>query len=142
MKHTPGLLTIDEPFRNEVYIVDDNGRSVAFVNHDDDERKEQAGDAARLVAAWNACAGISTEALEAGELQRHLAAAERLAEACEALSRRDLGWWYIPPSRSYECRYCFRRAQERENIIHADDCASAELDAALAEWQAANGDAT
>jgi hypothetical protein len=51
MAFTPGPWKVDEPYRNEVYIDGANGRTVAFVTHNDDERKEQAADACLIAAA-------------------------------------------------------------------------------------------
>lgn len=53
MKHTPGPWKVWTHPRNEneVYVDGANGRSVCYVIHDDDERKEQKADAVLIAAA-------------------------------------------------------------------------------------------
>lgn len=52
-EHTPGPWNVEvlKSNPNEVYVVGANGRSVAYVIHNDDERKQQRPDAALIAAA-------------------------------------------------------------------------------------------
>jgi hypothetical protein len=86
-------------------------------------KHNQEANARRFSAAWNAVEGISTEALEAGKLQRRLAAAEWLAASVIDLLHEAAGYdasWSVPQ-------------------FLADEPAVVALKRALAEWQAANG---
>lgn len=90
-KHTPGLLSHDGPFVTGVGRCDAIDGPVHGIiaeccdtdKQDDDGREWTCGgnkrdNARRFVAAWNACDGIETEALEAGvvlEIARMLVAA-------------------------------------------------------------------
>lgn len=70
-KHTPGKLSVDwmmagygrEARRMEVINADGHG-AIGLAYSPEDAR--------RLVACWNACAGLSTEALERGALEEFL----------------------------------------------------------------------
>lgn len=71
-QHTTGPICTDEkdhdhPFQN-ILLLGEHGRRIATIWIDDapvhDFNAEQAANARRLVACWNACEGISTENLE------------------------------------------------------------------------------
>jgi hypothetical protein len=64
--HTNGKLFVECQSSDMIEIQTETGRSIAFVGDDDD----RVDNARRLVAAWNACEGISTEELEDGAIQK------------------------------------------------------------------------
>lgn len=70
-KHTSGLLRVDPDDRpdmewnNHIVSVDHPHMTICFMSHDGTRENEQGeANAARLVACWNACEGISTEQLQ------------------------------------------------------------------------------
>lgn len=74
MKYTPGQSSIQ----------DESGRDVFRVITGNPNISNPAALAARLFACWNACEGISTEALNAGAVDAALSASKEL------LNRVDL----------------------------------------------------
>lgn len=98
-QHTPGVLGTDchehdEPYQNISLVI--GTRTVATICIDDapvhDFNAEQQANARRLVACWNACDGVPTDALEQIEgfgkaaLPYHLLKAQR-DEMLEALQK-------------------------------------------------------
>lgn len=87
-KHTPGKLMIPVANVFRVIAVDDLGDPVRLIldgcpdghygnvllKWGDDDGPEMAANARRIAATWNACDGISTEALERGVVKDLLAA--------------------------------------------------------------------
>lgn len=81
-KHTPGKLTI-QPYVDAIYLLAEDGSEIASVaDRCIDLRGMPPDNARRLKTCWNACDGISTEALEAGVVKALLA-------ACKAVET----WW-------------------------------------------------
>lgn len=77
-KHTAGKLDLDEIDDGTVWAIrDESGFAIAKCWHFDREKYDY--NARRLVAAWNACEDLSTEALESGAVGELLAAC-RLAK--------------------------------------------------------------
>lgn len=76
-KHTPGRLAANPIQPNQIATADarrEIARATILSSH-----HETAANARRIVACWNACEGISTEALELGAIQ------DRIASACGEL---------------------------------------------------------
>jgi hypothetical protein len=64
MSHTEGKLTV----HNAMRIKDENGVSVATLAISPNSDEISEANARRLVACWNACAGIPTDALETHDI--------------------------------------------------------------------------
>lgn len=72
-KHTAGKLDLDEIDDGTVWAIrDESGFAIAKCWHFDREKYDY--NARRLVAAWNSCEDLSTEALESGVVGELLAA--------------------------------------------------------------------
>lgn len=119
-KHTPGRLHVGPP--GSFSINAENGHGICEVLHycDDpgfDNKQldiEPKANAERLVAAWNACLDIPTEALEAGVVKELLEACIDMANAADAKARIR------------GCPYCGGNSAQ-----HAADCPVAPAYAAI-----------
>ena len=100
-EHTPGLLYCVE--KNPTIIRSDEAKmEVARASPVYMDRSERIANARRLVACWNACAGIPTETLECdgwlnikemvGRLIERAQSAEASAEEAERLIREGVEW--------------------------------------------------
>ncbi len=85
----------------------DDGERVAHVSL----RRECEADARRLVACWNACEGISTEALEAGVVGNLCSELSALAEQYETW--HDLGDAAAEPPDTGDARALLKQLEER-----------------------------
>lgn len=105
-KHTPGLLVHDTSGHPKPDVRAASGRAVAhtwmvcastpktaqgYTNRQDEDR----ANARRIVAAWNACDGISTEALEAGAVADLLEALKECMRALRMLGHTDVVGYQI-----------------------------------------------
>jgi hypothetical protein len=92
-QHTPGLLHVVWNAGEEVAdggcmgIYDERGASVVIT--DSGLYPPTAGDARRLVACWNACAGLDTAALESGALRQSIDALPSKTAAWVSADLRD-----------------------------------------------------
>lgn len=95
-KHTPGLLVRDTSGAPKPDVRAESGRAVAvtwmvcpstpktaagYQSRQDEDR----ANADRIVAAWNACDGISTEALDGGVVRELLDALQELVQIVPVL---------------------------------------------------------
>jgi len=156
-QHTHGRLTTDESEHTEPYqdiwLMLGN-RKVAKLSIDDapvhDFNAEQRSFARRLVACWNACEGISTEALG---LDGNLANGWRLATYAmrDAIAQRDKllaaletlvgtqdnpqnGWRGTQGTDAlFACEYCSKTHLDCTQIVHLDDCPVPKARSAIAE---------
>ena len=75
-QHTPGRLVIHQDHTHKVLSIEDAGDfghlkiNSPWVEDAWEGDEEAEANARRLVACWNACEGISTEALEGDEAPR------------------------------------------------------------------------
>src|SRR3972149_5054372 len=87
-QHTPGKVFVGKGANPLDQIFDSNGAIVADLKWTNHTPETRAVNALRLVAAWNACEGIPTEALEGGVVGELLKALEA---AYTALYHHGLG---------------------------------------------------
>jgi len=108
--YTPGRLHVGPPGRFSMSLNAENGHGICEIMHCADDpgfaNKELVIDpnanARRLVACWNACLDIPTEALEAGVVKD-------LLEACKAV--------YDALDTGYIAQHSVRADRRREKLV-------------------------
>ena len=85
-KHTPGRITFrDDGAANTYHLLTEDGRWwLAFLMNGEQVTERQRENLRRMAACWNACDGISTEALEAGAAADLLEALRSMIETFPA----------------------------------------------------------
>lgn len=99
MTHTPRPLRVDQVAEREGDFQDTIWRSVLVDENDEpvawDGGYNNADDMGRLAACWNACLGISTEALESGVVQEMLGALKKATRFVVNSPERDAARVYF-----------------------------------------------